>query len=150
MRSATILEEKLLLKTVIANQDDVYETNLSKETIFWIMRRNDCFSLYWLSATEYCPSCIRLRNDLAFTIPKGFWRFPEPQRSRSQFQLTFHQSEITKDIATRMFEFSVCSEKYEKWPLFDDNSSYPSYAWTKLADQHYNKIRGHRGKSRPA
>lgn len=110
-----------------------------KADVGWIVARDAWLGFRWVhvSYVSGCPTdFIRLRNDVITSLPKSFWRFPEPRLPK--FELTFHQSEITrsfvKDFSTFVSFLADGRDEIYTWDLFHD-ASYPDYGWSLKAEE---------------
>jgi hypothetical protein len=131
-------------ETLFAGIVDVQRThaflNPRSWDIFWLSHREGWVTLRHFSVTEYAPQLIRLRNDLLVTPPRSYWPWKMP--NGRTFELTFHESEITRELGRHMHAFCEALPLYGiapniRWPLFDGETSFPGYAWTKCATAFY-------------
>jgi hypothetical protein len=98
----------------------------------------------WFTATNYAPGLVRLRNGVVANIPKTCWPFSLPKRP--SFELTFHSSEVKGEIGGALFAYCAASAGENLvigWELFEEERSYPRYAWTKKARQFVTSSQSH-------
>lgn len=72
--------------------------------------------------------------------PKTLWRFEFPNEIE-RMELTVHDSEITKEFLLRIANLFSFPEDAQSWDIFGADKSYPSYAWSKKAEEHSAKRR---------
>lgn len=125
------------------NRKDIAGWCQRGETISWRIERNGTARLHWLTATEYSPGLIRLRNDVIPSVPRKVWPFALPHTRN--FELTFHWKEISQELGPNVFEFCnaiAAGEPFcHEWDLFEGEECYPQYAWTKRAKAAYSGVR---------
>ena len=122
----------------LSEQPGVVASTLKRETISWRVSRNGWSTVHWFKVTEYAPELLRLRNDGWPEVPRIIWPFALPERRT--FELTFHWTEIRRELGEVLFAF--CSTLEEPgvmlgWPLFAGEQTYPGYAWTPKAREFY-------------
>jgi hypothetical protein len=120
----------------LAGRPDVSAGGITRETVYWRWERDGWATVLWFTVTNYAPGLVRLRNDVDANIPKTVWPFSLPKRP--SFELTFHCSEITGGIGEALFAYCAASAEENLmigWELFEEEQSYPRYAWTKKARQ---------------
>ena len=122
----------------LADRLGVVSCALKRETIFWRVSRRGWSTVHWFTVTEYAPELLRLRNDGWPVAPRLVWPFRLPERRT--FELTFHWTEIRRELGEVLFAYCSTLEEPDVilgWPLFDGEEAYPRYAWTPKAKEFY-------------
>lgn len=126
----------------VSERRDVERAGRSREGVWWITRHDDWFRPCWIRLSEYSAGCFRIRNDIGVPIPRSAWSFHMPHYGGcSQFELTFHESELTDDIHELIFSCCAIPQFQFSSPLFKESGEIPHYAWTIKGDQHYQATR---------
>jgi len=110
--------------------------------VWWVVRDGDWFRPCWIYFSEYSSGCIRIRSDKDPGFPKTSWPHPKPDAGAHQkFELTFHESELTK--STQELIFGCCSYRdfHFSSPYFSESGEIPHYACTRKGKQHYDELR---------
>ena len=124
----------------------VCASGVKRQGVWWIVRDGDWYRPCWIFITQYSPGCIRIRSDIDPGLPKTSWPHAKPDAGGAhKFELTFHETELTKD--TQELIFGCCSVRDFQFtsPLFSESGEIPHYAWTRKGEQHYNDDRKRRG-----
>ena len=129
-QAACVLRQGMLL----CEKPDLERSTLKRDTISWRIEHAGWTTVSWVTVMDYAPGLIRLRNDVYPSIPREMWPFALPQRQR--FELRFYWTEIKADLGEPLYAF--CSSIVEggvelAWPLFEGETAYPKYAWTRKA-----------------
>jgi hypothetical protein len=128
----------------LAGRPDVSASGITRETVYWRWERGGWATVLWFTATNYAPGLVRLRNGVVANIPKTCWPFSLPKRP--SFELTFHSSEVKGEIGGALFAYCAASAGENLvigWELFEEERSYPRYAWTKKARQFVTSSQSH-------
>lgn len=123
----------------VSHLEDVRNIQMSKysDAIGFLHVKDEYVKPMWFFVTEYRDGILRIRNDLD---PKNefncLWAYEYPKERK--FELSFLPEEIDATFCTNLARF--LGNNYLSWTLFDWQTSYPEYAWTKLAKEKINKL----------
>lgn len=123
----------------VSERRDVERAGRTGNGIWWFVRRDDWFRPCWVRLSEYSSGCFRIRDDVHVPIPKSAWPLHLPHYGGvAQFELTFHESELTDDIHDLIFSCCSVPGFHFASSLFPESGEVPHYAWTMKGKQHYD------------